>query len=113
MSPAVVPGVGALWVPCCPLSNGETKSITFLLVDNGAERQGFEVGICHHGPSVEFEQSFVDVMLPKRVGRNEKLAVVEWKKLAKVVNGTLRPQAAHLPAGGDGQDHCSILSASR
>ncbi len=37
------------------------------------------------------EQSFVDVLLPERVGRNEKLervdAVVDWKKLAKLVNG--------------------------
>ena len=37
------------------------------------------------------EQSFVDVMLPKRVGCNEKPErineVVDWKKLAKVVNG--------------------------
>ena len=37
------------------------------------------------------EQSFVDVMLPEKVGRNEKLerieAIVEWKRLAKLVNG--------------------------
>ena len=37
------------------------------------------------------EQSFVDVLLPARVGRNEKLErideVVDWKKLAKLVNG--------------------------
>ena len=38
------------------------------------------------------EQSFVDRHAPlKRVGRNEKLErineVVDWKKLAKVVNG--------------------------
>ena len=42
-----------------------------------------------HSPSGE--QSFVDVLLPERVGRNEKLervdAVVDWKKLAKLVNG--------------------------
>ena len=37
------------------------------------------------------EQSFVDVLLPERVGRNAKLeridALVDWKKLAKLVNG--------------------------
>ena len=37
------------------------------------------------------EQSFVDVMLPERVGRNEKLErierVVDWKRLTKLVNG--------------------------
>ena len=37
------------------------------------------------------EQSFVDVMLPGRVGRNQKLErineAVDWRKLAKVVNG--------------------------
>ena len=37
------------------------------------------------------EQSFVDVMLPEKVGRNEKLerieSIVDWKKLAKLVNG--------------------------
>ena len=37
------------------------------------------------------EQSFVEAFLPDRVGRNEKLEridqVVDWKKLAKLVNG--------------------------
>ena len=37
------------------------------------------------------EQSFVDVLVPERVGRNAKLeridAFVDWKKLAKLVNG--------------------------
>lgn len=37
------------------------------------------------------EQSFVDVMVPGRVGRNQKLErineAVDWRKLAKVVNG--------------------------
>ena len=37
------------------------------------------------------EQSFVDVLLPARVGRNAKLErideVVDWKKLARLVNG--------------------------
>ena len=37
------------------------------------------------------EQSFVDVLLPDRVGRNAKLErideVVDWKKLARLVNG--------------------------
>ncbi len=37
------------------------------------------------------EQSFVDVLVPDRVGRNARLErideVVDWKKLAKLVNG--------------------------
>ena len=37
------------------------------------------------------EQSFVDVLVPDRVGRNARLErideVVDWRKLAKLVNG--------------------------
>ena len=57
-----------------------------MLVHN--RRDSRREGLAHRPAS---EQSFVDVLLPARVGRNEKLErideVVDWKKLAKLVNG--------------------------